>query len=209
MAIDQSAISLNAANAQTRQAAYVQTYCSTQGPCPEGWQDKLAKNYPLARLAAPTSPEAKVADTRMEAAIPEAELKHSSQCAEVHGTAAVAAACDVAVEALSKQMKEAQNRLAPEVKVAQAATVKEKRHAALRKKHGHHYQHNAHLADGTRADGHHKRDAKAASHAKAAMASAVKNPLPTHPEDDSLMARIRKNQNLLVARWDNDHSTYA
>jgi hypothetical protein len=165
MAIDQSTISLSA-DAQTKKAAYGEIYCSTQGTCPNGWQIKLAENYPLAQST--TSPSAdtltaqeKVPDMQAVAPVPEAELKHNGERSGIHGTAIIAAVTGQHIADPSPQMRAAHRK-------ARLNTLRKKHVAAKPHHHEHHHQ------VVTRANGHHKRNAKAAHHYRTAKA------LPSH-----------------------------
>jgi hypothetical protein len=172
MAID---VSSNYSNPVTQlKVAYVQSYCSSQGSCPDGWQEKITKNYKpdLPKLTTNASadtlaPSEKVPDMRAAAPVPEADLKHNGERSGVHGAAIVAAVTGQAIANPSPQMREAQASLPPKVK----AEGRQARIKVLRKKHQaarHHEHHHQMVA---RADGDHERGAKAVHHYKTAMAN--------------------------------------
>jgi hypothetical protein len=214
MAIDQSTISLSA-DAQIKKATYGEIYCSTQGTCPNGWQIKLAENYPLAHPPASAdtlAPSEKVPDMRAAAPVPEADLKHNGERSGVHGAAIVAAVTGQAIANPSPQMREAQASLPSKVKAEARKTRLEK----LRQKHGHHYHDNAHHV------GHHKRDAEAARNYRTTKATRHQHVAPpvivarpavipeaVEPKPNPFLAFLKRNADRVVARWDREHKTYA
>jgi hypothetical protein len=150
---------------QTEQARFAKDFCSSH-ECPDGWQFKIAENYPLNvfSIATPSAdtlaPSEKVADMR-QAPVPEAELKHNGERSGVHGTAIIAAVTGQHIADPSPQMRAAHRK-------ARLNTLRKKHVAAKPHHHEHHHQ------VVTRANGHHKRNAKAAHHYRTAKA------LPSH-----------------------------